>query len=266
MTAAAVSSLLICDRQLNPYRVVVRAANPLLIPLDLEAERRKYSPEVSQKRIAQAVQVGMAWITANFSTSNTAIIGPCPNYALYGIERIGALADKATLGSRDWYAEGRRYLAATQSANGSYGGSYGDGPNTAWAVLFLTKATAKSIQKIQLRRLGAGTLIGGRGLPRDLSQISVAGGHVIARPMDGAVEGMLAVLEDPRAEDAASALAGLVVRYRTEGPKAQALSGSVFEALDRSRSRRAEGRGMGTRQDRRYRNGPPADPGAPGPR
>ena len=75
------------------------------------------------------------------------------------------------------------------------------------------------MRKIQLRRLGAGTLIGGRGLPKDLSQISIAGGHVIARPMDGAVEGMLAVLEDPRVEDAASALAGLVSRYRTEGPK-----------------------------------------------
>jgi HEAT repeat protein len=63
-------------------------------------------------------------------------------------------------------------------------------------------------------------LIGGRGLPKDLSTISVAGGHVIARPMDGAVEGMLAVLEDPRVEDASSALAGLVAKYRSEGPKA----------------------------------------------
>ena len=220
MTAAGVSSLLICDRQLAPFRAVVKTANPLLIPLDLEAERRRYTPEVSPRRITQAAQAGMAWISANFSTTNTEIIGRSPNYALYGIERIGALADQATLGRRDWYAEGRRYLASTQSASGSFPGAFGEAPNTAWAVLFLTKATAKTIHKIQLRRLGAGTLIGGRGLPKDLSQISVAGGHVIARPMDGAVEGMLAVLEDPRAEDAGSALAGLVARYRTEGPKA----------------------------------------------
>jgi HEAT repeat protein len=57
-------------------------------------------------------------------------------------------------------------------------------------------------------------------LPKDLSAISVAGGHVIARPMDGAVEGMLSVLEDPRVEDAASALAGLISKYRTDGSKA----------------------------------------------
>src|SRR4051812_24838656 len=36
--------------------------------------------------------------------------------------------------------------------------------------------------------------------------------------MNGAVEGMLAVLEDPRAENADSALAGLVARYNVEGP------------------------------------------------
>jgi hypothetical protein len=147
-------------------------------------------------------------------------MGHSPYYGLYGIERIGALADQETLGRRDWFAEGRRFLASTQRGDGAFSSQFGDGPNTAWAVLFLTKSTAKTMQKIQLRRLGAGTLIGGRGLPRDLSQISVAGGHVVARPMDGAVEGMLAALEDPRVEDASSALAGLVARYRTEGPAA----------------------------------------------
>jgi hypothetical protein len=161
----------------------------------------------------------MAWLASNFSTSNSQLIGHSPYYALYGIERIGALADQATLGRRDWFEEGRRYIAATQGASGGFTGQYGVGPNTAWAVLFLTKSTAKTMRKIQLRRLGAGTLIGGRGLPKDLSQISVAGGRVIARPMDGAVEGMLAVLEDPRVEDAGSALAGLVSRYRTDGPR-----------------------------------------------
>jgi HEAT repeat protein len=36
--------------------------------------------------------------------------------------------------------------------------------------------------------------------------------------MNGAVEGMLAVLEDPRAENADSALAGLLARYQAGGP------------------------------------------------
>ncbi len=220
MTAAGVGSLLICERQLTPYRQAVRVSHPLLIPLEQEGERKRYLPEVSSKRIAQAAQSGINWLGQNFTTANPAIIGHSAFYALYGIERMGALADQATLGRRDWFAEGRRYLGTTQNGNGSFTASYGEGPETAWAVLFLTKATAKTIRKIQLRRLGAGTLIGGRGLPKDLSQISVAGGRVIARPMDGAVEGMLSALEDPRVEDAGSALAGLIGRYRTEGTKA----------------------------------------------
>jgi hypothetical protein len=220
MTAAGVGSLLICERQLAPYRVNIRYLNQYLIPIESEGDRRKYTPEVSSKRITQAIQTGIGWLAANFTTSNEQIIGHSPFYALYGIERIGALADSATLGRRDWYQDGRAYIVSKQGPGGGFTAQYGDVPNTAWAVLFLTKSTTKTIRKIQLRKLGAGTLIGGRGLPKDLSAISVAGGHVIARPMDGAVEGMLAVLEDPRVEDAGSALSGLISKYRTEGPRA----------------------------------------------
>ncbi len=219
MTAAGVGSLLICERQLAPYRVNVRILNPFLIPVESDADRRKYTPDVSSKRIGSAVQAGLAWLAANFTTSDQSLIGHSPFYALYGIERIGALADSATLGRRDWFQDGRAYIASKQGAGGNFSAQYGDVPNTAWAVLFMTKSTAKTIKKIQLRKLGAGTLIGGRGLPKDLGSISVAGGHVIARPMDGAVEGMLAVLEDPRVEDAAAALAGLIAKYRTDGTR-----------------------------------------------
>ena len=90
--------------------------------------------------------------------------------------------------------------------------------NTVWAMLFLTKSTAKTLQRIHIQRLGAGTLLGGRGLPKDLTSMTVAGGRVVSRPMNGAIEGMLAVLEDPRAEQADAAVAGLVDRYYREGP------------------------------------------------
>ena len=219
MTAAGVGSLLICARQLAPYRTVVTPVNPLLTPLIPESERKRYAAEASPQRIAQAIRSGIGWIGANFATGQP-IFGTSTLYGLYGIERIGALADQETLGRVDWFKEGRRFIASTQAQNGGFTNGFGDGPCTCWAILFLTKSTAKTLRKIQVRRLGAGTLIGGRGLPSDLSTISVAGGHVVTRPMDGAVEGMLAVLEDPRAEDANAALAGLIARYQAEGPKA----------------------------------------------
>ena len=220
MTAAGTGSLLICARQLAPYRFVERTANPLLVPLVNDAARRRYNPQTTPQRLRNGIQGGITWISNNFTTGAPQVIGPSPFYALYGVERLGALADQATLGKTDWFAEGRKYLAANQRADGAFSASYGEVPNTAWAVLFLTKSTAKSLKRIQIRRLGSGTLVGGRGLPRDLSQVSVAGGKVIAQPMDGAVEGMLAALEDPRIEDAGAALAGLIARYGVEGPTA----------------------------------------------
>jgi hypothetical protein len=90
--------------------------------------------------------------------------------------------------------------------------------NTVWGILFLTKSTAKTIQRIKiLPKLGAGTLLGGRELPKDLTSMTVAGGRVVSRPMNGAIEGMLAALEDPRAEQADAAVSGLVERYYAEG-------------------------------------------------
>jgi hypothetical protein len=159
----------------------------------------------------------MSWLAGNFTTASGAVVGHSIYYGLYGIERIGALAERDTLGRIDWFEQGRRFIQSSQQPNGAWSSTYGDGPNTVWAILFLTRSTAKSLQRIEVKRLGAGTLLGGRGLPKDLSSLTVAGGRVVSRPMNGAVEGMLAVLEDPRAADAGSALAGLVARYQVEG-------------------------------------------------
>ena len=56
--------------------------------------------------------------------------------------------------------------------------------------------------------------------------MTVAGGRVVSRPMNGAIEGMLAVLEDPRAEQADAAVAGpgrsLLSRRPRRAPPLQA--------------------------------------------
>ena len=162
----------------------------------------------------------MAWLGNNFTTSNGAVIGQSIYYGLYGVERIGALADRQTLGGVDWFEKGRSFLRSSQQPDGSWHYSLQtDEMNTVWAVLFLTKSTAKSIQRITVRKLGAGTLVGGRTLPKDLTSMTVAGGRIMSRPMNGAVEGMLAVLEDPRSQNADTAVAGLIDRYHREGPE-----------------------------------------------
>jgi hypothetical protein len=218
MTAAGVGSLLICQRQLERYREDRRETSPLLKTLSTEP-RNDFKPSIPNQRIDQAVNKGMGWISANFSPDKT-IAGPSPYYMLYGIERIGALADRQLIGRLDWFERGRAYLRSTQKSDGSWQAGHGSEMNTVWALLFLTKSTAKTLRRIHIQRLGAGTLLGGRGLPTDLSSMTVAGGRVVSRPMNGAIEGMLAVLEDPRAEQADAAVAGLVDRYYREGPDA----------------------------------------------
>jgi hypothetical protein len=218
MTAAGVGSLLICQRQLARHRRGGDTLNPLLQPLAAEGSPAKYDVTTPAARVNQAVGRGMTWLGANFTTTNSQIIGASAYYGLYGIERLGALADKQTLGRVNWFDLGRQYITTTQKPDGCWDSAHGQVPNTVWALLFVTKSTAKTIRRVEIKRLGAGTLLGGRGLPKDLTNLTVAGGRVVSRPMNGAVEGMLAVLEDPRSDQAEAALSGLIARYRTEGP------------------------------------------------
>ena len=97
--------------------------------------------------------------------------------------------------------------------------------------MFLTRATEKTIAKLDAKKLGSGTLLGGRGLPEDLSTLTVAQGRVVVRPMNGAIEEMLAVLEDPRAEGVETALSGLIDRYFTSGSLALRPYKDRFRAL-----------------------------------
>ena len=54
----------------------------------------------------QAISRGMSWISAHFTTAPPAA-GQTPYYMLYGVERIGALADRQTIGRLDWFEKGR---------------------------------------------------------------------------------------------------------------------------------------------------------------
>jgi hypothetical protein len=217
MTAAGTGSLLICLSQLQRHFKALEPPSPLMIPLFPEGQA-PYEPKVTQKAIEGGVRRGIAWLAAHFTTKDLNDAGQSAYYALYGIERVGALASKDHLGSFDWYRGGFSYIQSNQQKDGSWQGSHGTNPNTCWALLFLTKSTAQSVKKIEIKRLAAGTLLGGRGLPSDLSTLTVAGGRVMVRPMNGAIEGMLAVLEDPRSDQGEAALAGLVEQYHARGP------------------------------------------------
>ncbi|MFM8979780.1 MAG: hypothetical protein ACKOSS_04875, partial [Planctomycetia bacterium] len=105
-----------------------------------------------QRQVAQAIQDGFAWLDANWTVARNSGAG-APNwhhYYLYGLERAAALCGRPLVGLHDWYVEGAQHLVGTQHADGHWStGALGmpgeieasDLLDTAWAVLFLKRAT-----------------------------------------------------------------------------------------------------------------------------
>lgn len=96
-----------------------------------------------------SVEKGIGWLAANFDPKlNAKLPGDNPtwfqHYALYGLERAGALTGRDKFGERDWYVEGAKFLLDSQKGDGSWveAGTWGDATDdTCFAILFLTRAT-----------------------------------------------------------------------------------------------------------------------------
>ena len=118
-------------------------------------------------------------------------------YFLYGLERGSSLANRKTYGDKDWYREGSTFLVRNQVANGGWIDQSGGYNGGAFGILFLVKATEKMIHRGPPRvEFGAGILVGGRGLPEDLTKTELADGKVkTAVKPKSSLEELLAVLE-----------------------------------------------------------------------
>jgi hypothetical protein len=94
------------------------------------------------KKAAEAsLEDGMCWLEHWFSVTRN------PNkgrywylYYLYGLERVMMLSHTHHLGPHDWYAQGASVLVCSQNDNGSWGNL----PDTCFALLFLKKGTVPS--------------------------------------------------------------------------------------------------------------------------
>ena len=133
MTTAGIAVLAICnDALMRPKRVSA------------------YTGKM-ERDVARAVQDGFAWLDVNFDvTKNPGRGAPAWHYYyLYGLERAAVLGGRALIGQHDWYLDGARYLVAKQQGDGHWStGALGDDLyeasdllDTAWAVLFLARAT-----------------------------------------------------------------------------------------------------------------------------
>lgn len=156
-------------------------------------------PTVPLAAIEKARSKGEDWVIKNYNIRNPT---GWPIYYLYGLERIAALANAKKLGPHDWYADGARELLTTQREDGSWFGAGNSPPSTCLAIIFLSKATVKTIKrKFKPEPVGAGLLAGGRGLPKDLAEVQLRNGKVESKSLAGDLTELLAQLEDPANAD-----------------------------------------------------------------
>ncbi len=142
---------------------------------------------------------GRGWWRANYKIDSKRF----PFYYLYALERLQSFYELAA-GTRTaepgWYNDGVRLLSLTQRPDGSWdGGSSIVTPDTCFGILFLLRSTKKSIEKT--KGYEAGTAAGGQGLPRNLADVRVRDGQIVAKPITGALPALLEVLEHPENAD-----------------------------------------------------------------
>ena len=88
------------------------------------------------------------WLAERWDVSKN----PSPNagqrqrwhpYYLYGLERVGGLLRRDRIGPFDWYSDGAHRLILGQGKDGQWATAHGEPqPNTAFALLFLERATS----------------------------------------------------------------------------------------------------------------------------
>jgi hypothetical protein len=185
------------DSGLPPGLKKVKKQNP---------QDQAWKSNIDVKVLRRAQSRGNSWIRANFKVDPPGFT----HYYLYALERYWSFREAAE-GKVDqdvtWYNEGARYLIRNQAADGSWTSQSGIVPDTAFGVLFLLRSMKKSIEKA--RSYGSGTLVGGRGLPKDTSSVKVHQGKVVTTAQLGALEQVLEAIDDPENPDFSEAIESL---------------------------------------------------------
>lgn len=150
---------------------------------------------VDWSRVSDALRMGEGWMKSKPNKPPSRY----PLYYWYALERYESFHE-ARVGKFEleptWYEEGIEYLDSQQSAPGLWSGGCGKVADTAFAVLFMTRSTQKSLQ----RGIGEGALVSGRGLPKNLATATLRRGQVVVEMDAVGVGDFLAMMEKGEAD------------------------------------------------------------------
>jgi hypothetical protein len=97
---------------------------------------------VTPKKDVRVIKA-LKWLGTNLNFGNNPQKGGWQYYWIYSVERAGSASGAEWFGDRPWFKEGSDYLLGQQNDDGSWGKEGGGKKvcNTAWAILFLRRAT-----------------------------------------------------------------------------------------------------------------------------
>lgn len=214
MAAAGLSSVYICahllgfgaDARRAPAKVEKSGLPPALQKVETEEQKKKRQlylqpTNTNGQQLFGSAAGGNAWFAKNLTYDTK----HWTHYYMYAVERYKSfqeLVEGKVVPDPDWYNAGVAHLQKTQAADGFWASedAPGSGPitDTAFAVLFLTRSSQKSIKKATLDE---GILIGGMGLPKDLTNARMQDGKVVTPQMVRDVDDLLQLLGSAEDKD-----------------------------------------------------------------
>jgi hypothetical protein len=136
-----------------------------------------------------------------------------PYYYLYAFERYKTFKDYSEGNiekEMPWYDDCAKSLFSFQEQDGhwkTYHADVGDVCDTCFATMFLLRSMYKKV--IEIKRMGAGLLVGGRGLPSGEGDLEMQGGAVKHKPLKGPAESLISMIANPNDPNFDKALRGL---------------------------------------------------------
>ena len=205
MLAAGLGSVYICADLLNASPVAARddknnkadkplpdALKPVGEPRGARSSRKIRPQKINTVNLLDTMDRAHGWMQNN----STIDIGPKRFYYFYALERYKSFQEAFEGDVQEepkWYNDVYQYLAGSQQSDGSWAGFCGAPCDTAFSTLFLLRSTQKSLGA----KLGEGTLLGGRGLPSNLSRAKMRNGQLIVEQVHTRVDQLLSMIEDP---------------------------------------------------------------------
>ena len=195
-TAAGLGSVYVCADLLG---LVPRAQSNLPAGIkEVSKAGTRLGSGVDRRALQTTKARGNQWLDAHRELRQSAL-----HYCLYALERYFSFREDAegeSAAGYPWYDTYASYLLANQQPNGCWIGDFaktrsqGSVPDTCFSLLFLLRSMKKSIQKA--RDFGSGLLVGGRGLPKGTSGAVLRGGQLVAKPLSGPGQQLIAALEN----------------------------------------------------------------------